>query len=201
MAEITAYFESVTSKRSMLLTEEEALEGATPISLETQGDMSEENVLSYIEQNLPGFIRILRNLAPEDQELLLSYYMLSKTQNTLAVIHRTTQTLCSFLIRKAVERIGTYILLGNPTQEVMSEIFKRAKLENILENSELSKVVMFYQKTRSFQRVAEVFNLHRPDVRRALRQAAQTLEKSKDNQEKALGAYLKGLIEKASAAG
>jgi hypothetical protein len=201
MSEMTPYFEKITGQRAMLLSEEDALEGCTTISLETQLDMSEEGIATYVEHNLPEFIRILRYLSKEDQELLLSYYLLAKTQNTLAVIHRTTQTLCSFLIRKAVERIGTFILLGAPSQEVISEILVRSELEDSLGKVALSKVVVLYEKTRSFQKVADTYGIHRPDVRRAMRKAAQKLEKSDDNKEKALGAFLQGLIEKASASG
>lgn len=194
--------DAISAQRSLLLTLEEALEGGTTISLETQSDMSEDDIMTYVEQNLAGFIRTLRYLSKEDQELLLSYYLLAKTQNTLAVIHRTTQTLCSFLIRKAVERVGTFILLGSPTQEIISEIFISSGLEDCLDGKiELSKVVVLYEKTRSFQRVADTYGLHRPDVRRCMRKAAQQLELAKDSQERALGAYLQGLIEKASASG
>jgi hypothetical protein len=201
MPEMSPYFEAVTAQRALLLSEEESLEGTTTISLETQTDLSEDDILTYVEENFTEFLRIIRYLSKEDQELLLSYYLLSKTQNTLAIIHRTTQTLCSFLIRKAVERVGTFILLGPPTQETMRAIFLREELEYSLPNMEMSKAVELYEKTKSFQIVADIFHLHRPDVRRAIRKAAQVLEQSKDRQGKALGAYLQGLIEKASASG
>ena len=199
--ESSPYMEAVTAQRALLLSEDQSLEGTTTISLETQSDLSEDDILTYVEENFTEFLRNIRYLSKEDQELLLSYYLLSKTQNTLAVIHRTTQTLCSFLIRKAVERVGTFILLGPPTQESMQAILTREGLENIQPGMEMSKAVEIYEKTKSFQRVADAFHLHRPDVRRAIRRVAQTLEQSSDRQGRALGAYIQGLIEKASASG
>jgi hypothetical protein len=193
--------DAVTAQRALLLTEDQSLEGATTISLETQLDLSEDDILTYVEDNFTEFLRVIRYLSNEDQELLLSYYLLSKTQNTLAVIHRTTQTLCSLLIRKAVERVGTFILLGPPTQESMQAVLIREGLEYILPGMEMSKAIELYQKTRSFQKVADMFRLHRPNVRRAIRRAAQALEQSDDRQGKALGAFLQGLIEKSSASG
>jgi len=46
--ESTPYMDSVTSARAMLLNEEDALEWATTISLETQQDLQEDDVFTYI---------------------------------------------------------------------------------------------------------------------------------------------------------
>jgi hypothetical protein len=201
MAENSPYFEVITAQRSMLLTEEEALLGNTTISLETQADLTEQDVLNYIEENFAGFLVAIRHQSHEDQELLLSYYMLSKTQNILAIIHRTTQTLCSFLIRQAMARVGTFILLGDPTPESMKSIFLAHGLEDQLKAAPLSDVVALYSQWRSFDRVAMHYGLHRPDVRRAMRFAMNKLGKCDDDKAKALGAHLQGLLEKASASG
>ena len=169
--------------------------------------MTEEDILTYVQENFSEFVQTLRFLSKEDQELLLSYYILSKTQNTLALIHKSTQTVCSFRIRQAVKRIGTFMMLGAPTEEVMAKVFKDASIEEVLptnskgEQVKLSQVVAMYEKTRSFQQVADTFGLHRPDIRRAMSRAAKQLNDSKDPQEIALGAFVHGLIDKASASG
>jgi len=193
--------ESVTAHRSMLLTDEEALAGNTTISLETQGNLIEDDILTYIQENFSKFIKMIRYLSKEDQELLLSYYMLSKTQNILAEIHKSTQTACSFYIRMAIKKLGTFLLLGEPTVEILHDILSKVGLENSLEKVELSKVVKLYEQTRSFQKVAEAYGLHRPDIRRAMSKAAKQLNESRDGNEVALGAYIHGLIDKASASG
>jgi hypothetical protein len=58
-----------------------------------------------------------------------------------------------------------------------------------------------YEQSRSFQKVADAYGLHRPDIRRAMSRAAKQLNESKDGNEAALGAFIHGLIDKASASG
>jgi hypothetical protein len=201
VSENTPYFDSITSARAMLLNEEEQLEGATTISLETQADMTEEDILTYVMENFPEFLRMLRFLKREDQELLLSYYLLSKTQNTLAIIHKSTQTVCSFRIRMAVKTLACFIMMGEPTVARMHEILTGAGLEGSLGKIDLSEVIDLYAKTRSFQRIAEIHSLHRPDIRRAMSRASKALMESKNAQEHALGAYIHSLIDKANPSG
>jgi len=186
----------------MLLSEEDQLEGTTTISLETQGDLTaEEDVLTFITENFPEFLRFLRYLKKEDQELLLSYYLLSKTQNTLAIIHKSTQTVCSFRIRMAVKTLACFIMMGEPTTDRMHDILERTGLAKRLERIDLSEVIDLYAKTRSFQRIAEVHHLHRPDIRRAMSRASKALMESEIAQEHALGAYIHSLIDKANPSG
>ena len=202
MSENTPYFDSITSARAMLLDEDEQLEGATTISLETQADLAEEDILSFISDNFDRFLKTLRFLKKEDQELLLSYYLLSKTQNTLALIHKSTQTVCSFRIRMAVKTLGTFLLVGGePTEELLHEILDKAGLENSLDKAPLSKVIMEYVRCRNFQQVALHFGLHRPDVRRAMSRASKALMDSKDGKEAATAAWVHSLIDKVSPVG
>jgi hypothetical protein len=183
------------------------MEGITTVSAETVEELVKDDTLVYVSNNLPEFLRRLRFLSKEDQELLLSYYLLSKTQNTLALIHKSTQTICSFRIRMAIKKFGTFLMLGIPTVEIMGEILERAGFEHTLEKDglnrtmPLSKVIDAYAKTRNFQRVAEIYHLHRPDIRRAMSRASKALMLSKNGRELALGAFLHGLIDKASASG
>src|SRR5579863_8692967 len=166
MSENTPYFDSITSARAMLLDEQEALEGNTLLSMESDPKMKEDQkILAYIQENFPMFLKFLRYLKKEDQELLLSYYLLSKTQNTLAIIHKSTQTVCSFRIRMAVKTLACFIMMGEPTIERMHEILTGAELENSIEKVPLSEIIDLYAKTRSFQRISEVHHLHRPDIR------------------------------------
>lgn len=201
--EETPYMLAVTAARSLLVDKERAIEGTATISLETQADMTENDFLVYAEEHLDDFLRIVPHLSNDDADLTLSYYLLQKTQSALAVVHRTTQTICSFLIRKAVERIGAYIMLGQPTEKIMSEILQEAGIEYAFGKSKapLSRVAATYDRTRSFQETADRNELNRPDVRRVLRETAKTLEQSKGVRQRALGAYLHGMIDKAGAVG
>ena len=198
--ESTPYMNSVTSARALLLGEEEALVGATTISLETQHDLQEDDVFTYIQENFVSFIRMLRYLSPEDQDMLLSYYLLGKTQTTLASIFRSTQTVCSFRIRMAVRVIGAFLLFGEPTVEVLARVLGKAGLEESLKGG-LSRAVIEYARCRSFQEVADVLGLHRPDVRRAMSRAARALMGSKDSREAALAAWIHSLVDKSNPVG
>jgi len=184
----------------MLLTTEEALEGSTTISLETQSDLQEDDVFTYIQENFPHFLKMLKYLSQEDQDMLLSYYLLSKTQTTLATIFKSTQTVCSFRIRMAIKVIGAFLLFGEPTAEILAEILSKAGLEDNLKNG-LSRAIMEYAKCRSFQQVAETLGLHRPDVRREMSRAARTLLNSKNSREAAMAAWVHSLIDKSNPIG
>jgi hypothetical protein len=200
MAENSLFFEAIIAQRSMLIDEETALEGGATVSLETQSDMAESDVLSYIEDNFIGFLTKLRYLSLEDQELLLGYYVLAKTQESLALLHRSTQTLCSARIRKAMQKLGAFMIFGDPTAEILGPMFVAIGIEHDL-SVPLSSLVEMYASTRSFQRVAEVAGLHRPDIRRAMSQASKLLSASGNTMQRAIGAYIFDLIDKASASG
>jgi hypothetical protein len=193
------YFDLVVATQSMAVEQRAALEGAATLSFETQ-DLADGSVLTYIEDNFPAFLTNLRFLSKEDQELLLSYYLLLKPQKDLAFLHGSTQSLCSLRIRRALQKMAAFILLGPPTAESMRLIFLSLDLEHTL-GEPLSRIVEMYAHTRSFQRVAEVLSLHRPDIRRVMSEASKVLLESPEPERKALGAYVWDLIEKASAAG
>jgi hypothetical protein len=189
----------------MLLSEEQALAGETTISIETTGAV-DDDVFSYVQENMGKFLKFIRFLSKEDQELLLSYYLLGKPQNILADIFDNTQTACSASIRMAMKKIGTAMLFGDPSLEMISAILKKARLEDGLISVHnnpvpLSCCIKAYEDCRNFQKVATHYDLHRPQVRRAMSQASKKLLESKDGNEEALGAFIHGLIEKASAAG
>jgi len=187
----------------MLLSEEDALKGETPISAETNSEITDDQkIFAYIEENFPVFLRTLRYLKKEDQELLLSYYLLAVTQNRLAIIHRSTQTVCSFRIRMAVKTLCAFMLYEEEfTPEKMKDVLAGAGLEKCLKTVPLSQIIDLYVKTRSFQRIAEIHKLHRPDIRRAMSRASKQLMESKDPMEHALGAYIHSLIDKANPSG
>jgi hypothetical protein len=193
------YFDLVVATQSMAVEQRAALEGAATLSFETQ-DLADGSVLTYIEDNFPEFLTNLRFLSTEDQELLLSYYLLVKPQKDLAFLHGSTQSLCSLRIRRALQKMAAFILLGPPTAVSMKLIFLALNLEHALAEP-LSRIVEMYAQTRSFQRVAEVLSLHRPDIRRVMSEASKVLLESPDPRHKALGAYVWDLIEKASAYG
>ena len=233
MPETTAYFDSICAERSQLLTEDEQLEGASLVSIETCEefvDKTDKYTYTFVLEHFADFLGYLRYLKPVDQELLLEYYVLGKPQNALAITHRATQTVMSFRIRLAVRAMACCILMGVPNQGKISEVLKKAGLEEwegsssafpIWQESKidfiqapgsvteklrkkklpLSQILDEYQKCRSFQRVADVHRLHRPSVRRAISNASKVLRESKDQEQQALGAWIFSLIDKANPVG
>jgi LAGLIDADG-like domain len=123
------------------------------------------------------------------------------TQNTLAVIHKSTQTVCSFRIRMAIKTLACFIMIGIPTPDKMKVILEKAGLENGLGSVDLSEVIDLYAKTRSFQKISDTYKLHRPDIRRMMSKASKQLMESTGAKEHALGAYIHSLVDKSSPTG
>lgn len=200
MSENTAYFESIVASRAMLLDPED-YQGDHTLSLETQADIVSQSIISYIHDNFGKFMEYLKFLSFEDQELLLSYYLLGKTQWSIARLHGSTQTICSFKLRLAMKRLGTYILMGVPSAEKINVILEQVGTTHFSENIRYADIIDLYAKTRSFKAVALSYGVKRPDVRRALSSLSKQLLATKDAPTLALGAYVFGLIDKASAQG
>lgn len=202
MAEDTAYFQSIVASRALLLDEQEALEGSTLVSIETAEDQQqEEDIWVWLQEHFAEFLRLLRLLSKEDQELLLSYYLLGKTQSTLATIHHSTQTVCSFKIRMAVKNLCVFLMMGEPTQDTIRDILIGANLQYHDPLAiPLSQLVWEYARCRDFAQLARVHHIHRPDIRRAMSRASKALLQMK-GREHALGAYIYSLIDKANPAG
>ena len=200
MSENSPYFESIVAQRAMLLDPEE-YQGEHTLSLETQADIVSQSIVGYIHDNFGKFMEYLKYLSFEDQELLLSYYLLGKTQWSIARLHGSTQTICSFKLRLAMKRLGTYILMGVPSIDKINAILEAEDCLEFMPGVQYSGLIDLYAKTRSFKAVAAQFEVKRPDVRRALSTLSKRLLASKDAPVLALGAYVFGLIDKASAQG
>lgn len=198
--ENSPYMEAIIASRAMLLDDETALEGSALISLETSEDEQEASFYEFVREHFASFVRYLRRLDDEDQEMLLQYYVLGKTQDKLAKVYRTGQTVCSFRLRRAVKLLLGYLILGDITQERIREIFVEAGIKDKCEGVPLSLLIVEYAKCRSFARVAFRHNIHRPAIRRAITQAQRILEQ-KEGRANALSAYLHALIDRASAEG
>jgi hypothetical protein len=200
VAENSPYFESIVASRAMLLNPDD-YQGDHTLSLETQADIVAQNIVTYIHDHFNDFMKYIKYLSFEDQELLLSYYLLSKTQWSIARIHSSTQTICSFKLRLAMKKLGTYMLIGVPTIEKMDQILTLFGRTHFSETIKFSELIDSYAKTRSFTSVAIHFGVKRPDIRRAFSTLSRDLLKEKTAPMLALGAYIFGLIDKASAQG
>jgi hypothetical protein len=178
VAEDTAYFQSIVANRALLLDEQEALEGGVLVSIETAEDQQQqEDIWVWLQEHFAEFLRLLRHLSKEDQELLLSYYLLGKTQSSLATIHHSTQTVCSFKIRMAVKNLCVFLMMGEPTPETMHDILVDVSLEYSPPlKLPLSQLVWEYARSHDFAQLARVHRIHRPDIRRAMSRASLIVE-------------------------
>jgi hypothetical protein len=226
--ENSPYMDSVAGDRAVLAydhDEEAALAGAQLISAETDSDLQQEqDIFIFISRNFAGFLRYLRNLSLRDQELLLAYYCLRKTQTQLAPIFKTSQTLCSAGMRAAVRAMCAYIACdGQPTEEQMRPILQAVGVEEArmstgprrqgdLESPSqhvkngtpgekathsLARLLAEYAEVRSFRSLADRHCIHRPEIRRAFRSAAEKLEVG-DREQQALATWIRALIDKAN---
>jgi len=200
MADASQYFNSIVADRAMLIDPDD-YQGEHTLSLETQADIIAQDIATYIFDNFKDFLTILKFLSAEDQELLLGYYILSKTQWSLARLHNSTQTICSFKLRLAIKKLGTYMLLGVPTAEKIHEILVTFGKTHYNESVRLADIIDHYSKTRSFKACASHFKLKRPDIRRSMSTLSKELLEGTDINSLALGAFVFGLIDKASAQG
>lgn len=187
----------------MLLSDEEALAGGVTLSLETCDDLTdpEFGVQTFIMDNFPTFLKMTRNLKSRDQDLLLSYYLLSCSQNTLAPIFKETQTGISTDIRAAIKTLCTFIMVGPPTAQIIHEALIEEGLESRLGDTELSTIAFEYSRCRAFDVVAARHSIRRPEVRKALRTVSDKLLESRQPRSLAIGSWLFNLIDHARPTG
>src|ERR1700723_1242293 len=218
MAEMTEYFENISAARSIAHfaeDEEGSLAGTPLLSIESESS-AEQGVFVFAPENFSTFLRYVRFLRPQDQELILAYYILRKTPFQLAPLFQITQTVASFRLRLCVKTICAMILFGGvPTEEQLRPVLNSAGLEEVLldtispswaagpgkeragvtaQKFSLAKIVAEYTRLRSFAAVAALFDVHRPEIRRYISRAAQALMESPDLVAQAAGSFCAYLI-------
>ena len=203
MAEISAYFEAITAARSMRVTDPFDASEET-ISAETQLDLARDSVGMSLRTDLDTLLPYVAQLCLEDQELLKCYFLLEKPQWCLAVVHRSTQTLCSQRIRKAQERLGLIVQHKgqHPPLDAIAEVMELHGINHILESGpSTAELIVEYRKRRSFTAVADALRCPRPQVRHVLNTVATTLKDDEHREHAAYGAYVHGLIDQAAVHG
>lgn len=197
MAENTPYFEAIVADRSLRVDEADAIAGLTTISIETEADLAQANFSSYISENFAEFLKTLRHLPEEDQDLLLMYFVLLKPQSIISNIIGMAQTNVSWRVRSAVRTFTAFIAFGGrPTAENLRPVFEKFGWENELKVP-LSQLFEEFVEHRSYLKLAAQHNLRRPDLRRLMRKAADTLMETPDQTAQAVGHYLNSVMFKA----
>lgn len=212
--------DSITAARSIEHFKEDeyaSLEGSQLISIESEGK-EEEDFFVFVTENFASFLKLIRYLKPRDQDLLIAYYGCQKTQTQLGPVFGFTQTIASFQVRMAVRALCAFILFGGtPTADQLRPVLEKAGWEEVrlfasMERKiddasdktiscSLSNIVVDYQQTRNFAKVADKHGVHRPELRRTLKRCSDALGASKDRAEQAVGAYIFSLIDKANPVG
>lgn len=199
--------EGITAKRAVSSFEENeqaALEGRNLVSIETEENVGPEaGIYVYVYENFAQFLRYVRVLAPRDQEKLLAYYCLAMTQSQLAVVFRTTQTVCSFQLRASVRCMAA--LIGwesqNPTPDIMEPLLTKVGFGTV-DGHSLAEVIAEYVESRSFVAVAYKYGIHRPLIRRTISNASKTMiEETQPPEVQACGWWLFKLIDRANPLG
>jgi hypothetical protein len=185
----------------MLVTPEDACDQT--ISLETQADMAIDTVGVALQENYGSFVRYMKFLALEDQELINLYYQVEKPQWCLAMFHRSTQTLCSQRLKLAVKRLALMAMFqGHPELEVLDAILEEHGLNQMIPGGPTTgALVVEYRKHHSFTAVTDLLRCSRPQARRALIASAAALLKDEHEEHTAFGAYIHGMIDQASVMG
>lgn len=201
MSENTPYFESITAARSLRIKDPFDTAHQT-ISLETQAELAKNSVSEAFREFFGMYYPSMQHLTLEDQEMLLAYYLLGQPQWCLAKLARSTQTLCSFRIRMALKKLGVITInQGPPSVEVLDRVLNEHGLNCLIQGIPTSLMIEEYRKRRSFRAVADFLCIHRPDIRRALSRVVDVLLKDSHEEHAAIGAYIHGLIDKASPSG
>src|ERR1700680_5128935 len=69
-----------------------------------------------------------RHLKSEDQDLLLTYYLLSKAQQDLGTVFAMTQTVASYQLWTAIKTLGFVLQMdGEPTAKKMRPLISSEK--------------------------------------------------------------------------
>jgi hypothetical protein len=155
----------------------------------------------WVERNPALFMQLIRKLSPLDQDLLLSYFVLGRTQTSLGQLFNYTQTEVSTFLRLACKRLTFFVLFGEVSAAKIAPVLEAAGLNHPYDdnNVTLSAVVEAYAQCRSYQQVANQFAIRKPDVRRSMSQASTTLLDRPSPAEESLGAVLYGFTHRLGA--
>jgi len=206
------YWNSVVAIQSSMKADlDDMLQGNINISIETMGVFKDEFV-DIVQNNPAFFLKNLRYLRPSDQELLISYYIVMKAQQHLAIINKSTQTICSYRLRMACRIFTAFVYFkGFPSEEQIRGVLAKANLSDVEDPRPLNcaasqaefiaRAITLYNMSHDFQQVANRMGAHRPSIRRSFSQLRKKLEESEVTAEQALSALVFHLIDKANAWG
>jgi hypothetical protein len=218
--ENTPYMDGISADRALLVDKEDWLSGNTLLSLETTESLRDDIGSNYRDD--PAlFLRSIRVLTPDKQEILLSYYFLGKTQVQLAkFLLSNSQTFCSSFIRAANHELCCqFIYPEGPSKEQLHAMCVAEGVEEHRVSSQRqefrdsypvkeheidvsgSDVVYSFYQHKAYDRVARELKIHRPDVRRVLKKVYTGLKASSKLDHQVVGDWLFSLAFKKATTG
>lgn len=212
MAENTPYFDAITSERALMVDEEDWLAGNTLMSVETT-DENRDHIGSSYREDPALFLKAIRALSSDKQEVLLSYYFLNKTQTQLAkLLLANSQTFCSSFIRAANHELCCQFLYPDgPSKEQLSTMCIAEGVEEHRVSAQKqefqdsypvkqdekevkgSDVVYSFYQHEAYDQVARELKIHRPDVRRVIKKVYTGLRASPKLEYQVVGDWLYSL--------
>lgn len=195
----SGYINRVSDKRALRLTEEQATAGNTLLSAECQPDLISDTIRECFEDNLAGFLCSLKNLPLPEQDMMVCYYLLQKSQTQVGKVFSITQTLCSQRIIRALRTIAACTMWASPVEHVAT-ILDKNNLSGMGDGHILDYVKVF-AKYKSFGMAAPQLGngVTPPMVRRDLNKLVDLLSAKHDQESLAMGAWLSTMVSEAEA--
>jgi hypothetical protein len=165
------WFDGKIDERSLTISEEDGL------------------AFSYLEENPAKFLGMLKFLDPEEQDMLLCYFLLHRTQADLGLIFGITQTRVSAAVRLALKTMLSIAIVGIPDEDTLREMLVRHGLEDTVADDGLTEMILAYDELRDWTEVKVEYDFT-GSLGVLVRHAGKTLLASSKMTDQACGAWL-----------
>jgi hypothetical protein len=212
------YFDLISRNRLKNADQSEMLEGTLLVSIESQEELASASIRAFLEENPTVFFRALRKLSLPQQDLILCYYILNKTQTQLGkAVTNNSQTMTSMLLRAGINSLcAMFLWPDGPSTLIMDKIVtgighgtvEMAKTEPETKMAEgyyrkspkmvrlkTAEVIALLLAHKSYDVVAKKLGVWRPELRKYLRSLTKILTGTEERDAKLLGAVLFNLVD------
>ncbi len=186
------------------MSDAELLVGDATVSIETRAELSaEENMAMFAARDRAKFLRLAEMLPDRYFDMLVSYFLIGKTQKQVGDVTGDAQAHVAFRLTLASQALAGLLRFdGIPSACVVVPILQRIGAQTIPLPRQLSTptgtprlvpagdLIATYLSTRSYTAAAARHGVRRQDTRRAIREIARRLERTANLDCKCLGAIL-----------
>jgi hypothetical protein len=178
------HFERLLRDKAVHANTEAMLRGELNASCENDTEGFQDSVSTIMREFPDLFFREMQKLERFDQDLLLSYLLLHKTQVQLSRLYKMTQLAVSKNIRESLGLLGANLLFKDYAESDIRSTLERCKVPDAERNAAMVK---FFLDTKSVAATRDKFQIL---VRHRLARIADALKESADLWGTALGAAL-----------